>query len=376
MDNIEESEQIKPKKRYHFDKILFIILLILVALFVRKYIASQSTELLPDKTEEITSIINLDDVAEDISIEDREINVDVIHHKDCFKCFATEHVLDYLIKKGLNLTIKENYIQDSEEYAELVEKLGITKLPVVVLSGNLKGLDNILTVFEKRDEYLIFEAAEPAFYYIPSKKFIGYVDLIYLKDKECKVCSKLGAFIEDMDTKMGVTFTEKKAVYPDSKEGKELIKKYNIKKVPSLIFTRELLEYSYIAKSWDKIGSIESDGALVLREITPPYKNPQTGEVEGIVDVTVLIDSSCTDCLDIAKVVEQVKTKYKLVFGISKTVDVKSEEGKELIKKYSIEKAPTFIFSDNAKLYPGLMMEWEKKLGVLAEDGKFVFTKI
>lgn len=361
MTDIEESGQIKPKKRYHFDKILLIILLVLVALFVRKYI-SQDTG---------TSVIE----NEIKDIENRQVYVEIIHHKTCSgKCFYTGYVLDYLNTFDLNLTINERYIEDSEEDQELIDELGVTKLPVVILRENIQGLEKDLKKFNKKNDILFLESPQPPFYYIPNNEILGFVQYIYIKDRECEECSKLGELLTDMAWKMGVGFSEEKNLYFDNEEAIEIIKKYNITKLPVVIFKGALLEYPTIAKTWENIGSIESDGALVLRKIKPPYKNPQTGEVEGFIDVTLLIDKTCKDCYDPEKAVELLKEKYELVLGETSIIDFKSAEGKKLIEKYSIPKVPSFIFSEDAKLYPGLMLEWEK-YGIVSADDKLILTK-
>ena len=70
-----------------------------------------------------------------------------------------------------------------------------------------------------------------------------------------------------------VNATRENSVEFDSKEGKGLISKYKIKKVPSLIITGEIGKV--------KIEGLEkSQDALIFTEIPPPFTNPETGRVE------------------------------------------------------------------------------------------------
>ena len=277
-----------------------------------------------------------------------------------------------LKNKGADLFIDEQYIEDSPELEKLIEELEITKLPVILLKGEIDNLDNMRTKFEKKGEYLVLETPQPPYYYLPTKKIIGYVDLILLKDKECTLCPKIGELSHDMQWKNGVAFTEKRAVYIGSEEADLLVKRYDITKVPTYIFKGDLLEYEFIAKSWDKVGSIESDGALVLRLVNPPYMNPQTDRLEGVVDVIFIVDENCgSECVDSEKTAQTMKNQFKLVFGTSRTVKSDSEEGKGLIDKYDINKLNSFVMSDEAQKYPGLMLVWNQT-GRIADDGSLI----
>jgi len=355
----------ETKKRGIIDKILFLVLIILIVLFVLNYLEEPNIE---EKEKDKTDI---KDIQKEIKVKGRQVFAEAIHKKGCTQCFPTENAFGYLNVKGLNLTIDERFYEDSEKDRKLVEELGVTKLPLVLLSGEIDDLEKVFTQFERKGKYLVLEAPQPPYYYIPTKKIIGYVDVIYLKDPESTVCPKIGQLLVDMQWKMGVGFNEKKAVYPNMTEFKELVQKYDIKKVPTFIFKGDLLEYENIKKYWDRVGSIEPDGSLVLRLVNPPYLNPQTGNIEGLVEVTFLVDNENREA--IANAAENVRARYGIVYGKSNTISISSEEGKELAEKYGLE-GPAVIFSKELQLYPGLMMEINqtdmKKMG----DGVFVLS--
>ena len=58
-----------------------------------------------------------------------------------------------------------------------------------------------------------------------------------------------------------------------------------------------------------------------------------------------------------------------------KTVDIASDEGKALIKKYSIKSVPTIILSKDADAYPALKQIWQQ-VGSVEEDGNYVFREV
>ena len=357
------------KKGSITDKLLILILIVLIVLLANKFLLHKTTSAETNQTKEVQK-----NILTEADIKGREVFVEAIHHKGCEQCFPTENVFGYLTSKGLNLTIDERYYEDSDKDKELIKELGVTKLPVVLLSGNIDGLETVksLSQFKKKGKYLVLEAPQPPFYYLPDKKIIGYVNVTYLKDPECKLCPKIGQLLVDMQWKMGVGFTQKKAVYPNMTEFKELVEKYDIKKVPTFIFTGDLLEYENIKKYWDKVGTIEPDGALVLRLVNPPYTNPQTGEIEGLVDVTFLAREEDKESL--AKQAESIRSKYRIVYGKSQTIALDSEEGKELAEKYGLNKSAV-IFSKEAQLYNGLMTEINDTGLKIMPDGKVVLSE-
>lgn len=352
------------KKRSYLDKILFLILLTLLVIVLIKYVDQE-------KNVEQTEV----SVDFDTDLAENEIGAFAIHHNLCEQCYPTENVFGYLKQETkYELVVDEQMYEDSEKAKELVEKFGITKLPAVILHGdNLDEIEEKLPQFTRKGDYLILDAPQPPYYYIPTNNIIGYVELIYLKDPDCTICPKIGELSHDMQWNMGVGFSEKRAVYPNMTEYHELVEKYDIEKVPTYIFKGDLLEYENIKKYWERVGTIENDGALVLRLVNPPFLNPQTGEIEGIVDVTLLADKSCTEnCIDINKIAENIKKTYAMYFGKLSTADVSSDEGKKITEDNMLS-GEAIIFSKDAKLYPGFMTEMNESI-VLGEGGIVIVT--
>src|SRR3989344_4402709 len=53
----------------------------------------------------------------------------------------------------------------------------------------------------------------------------------------------------------------------DSREAQQLIQKYNIKKIPTVILQGETEKVAVLKDNWPKLGTTEPDGAMVLRNI-------------------------------------------------------------------------------------------------------------
>lgn len=194
------------------------------------------------------------------------------------------------------------------------------------------------------------------------------LELTMIVDPDCTDCSDISP-LEDFLKQFGDVDAD--TIKPDSFEGKRLIKKYGIERLPSAIVTGELDKAAELKSQWEQFGTV-TDDALVLSNTPPPFLNLTSGEVQGLVEITFLADESCTGCYD-----PQLHKQALVSFGLTKfsketIVDISSAEGKALLKKYNIKAAPTVILSSGASEYPGLSQIW-KNVGTIESDGSYVF---
>ena len=153
----------------------------------------------------------------------------------------------------------------------------------------------------------------------------------------------------------------------DSAEGKQIIAKYNLDKIPNVVVTGEI----------DKAnlqGFEKKDGALLFTQPPPPYTNATSGEIIGRVTLTSISDSTCTKCDNITSLVNQMKSAGIKV-AIQKSIDSNSNEGKGLISKYHLEFVPTIILSKDAQAYPIINQAWIQ-LGTKESDGSYVLRTV
>ncbi len=98
-------------------------------------------------------------------------------------------------------------------------------------------------------------------------------------------------------------------------------------------------------------------------------------ELERPADLEILsvIDSTCADCFDIVPFIENIK---KLNVNIINESEFQrdTEQAKELIEKYKIEKIPTFIIKGELEKDASLAELWTK-IGEI-KNGNFVFNKV
>ncbi|MFZ3077863.1 MAG: hypothetical protein WA139_05375 [Candidatus Aenigmatarchaeota archaeon] len=176
------------------------------------------------------------------------------------------------------------------------------------------------------------------------------------------------AQVENAVGQLNVKTSEKTLDYA-SAEAKELISKYGIKKIPTLIITGET-EKAGIS-FWSQVGTTESDGTLVMR-FGAPYVDPSSGMELGKAELVNIADKSCGACYNVSMQENILKSNYGFVFSGIKTYDINSTEGTRLVSQYNITKVPTILISPDAKYYEGLQGIW-KQVGTIEADGWYVF---
>jgi len=173
-----------------------------------------------------------------------------------------------------------------------------------------------------------------------------------------------------------ITVEDERVVYDDSVEGLELIKKYNIEKIPALIVSKEALAYEKFRNAWPKFGSVEDDGMFVFRTVNPPFKDVKTGEIHnGGVVIAYILDDECLWCYDPVIHRSVLEEDYGVRIKEEKTYRVQDLEGELIREAYNIVALPTIILSPEAQDYPYLMMDWVN-VGTVEWDGKLVFRNL
>ncbi|MBI2143423.1 hypothetical protein HYU20_03730 [Candidatus Woesearchaeota archaeon] len=126
-------------------------------------------------------------------------------------------------------------------------------------------------------------------------------------------------------------------------ESQQLIREYSIRRLPTAIVTGEV-DKAGIA-GFTKVGN-----ALVHTQTAPPYVDVATGSVKGLVTLTYVNASGCSECPDLMPAVQQLRSLIT-VKGIN-VVDKDSPEGKELVGEYAMTRLPGILVSSDVAEYP------------------------
>lgn len=267
---------------------------------------------------------------------------------------------------NVNITKQAEYAYTSTEAKAMIAKYSITKLPAVVITGEIDKLS--LNSFTKNQDALVFSNTKAPYSTIDGVQK-GLVNVTIITDKRCTECTDATTSGLYSAVTKGVYFANTKTM--DSADAALLLFQYQITKLPAVIFSSGLSEYP-IASEWSRVGTKNQDGTYTLTTLPPPFYNITTKTMMGQVDIVWLSDSSCTTCYNV-KDHEPILQGFGMAYGNQKELDVRSAEGKALADKYGITMVPTIVLSPSAGLYPTFDDVWQS-VGTKASDGTYVFT--
>ena len=163
----------------------------------------------------------------------------------------------------------------------------------------------------------------------------------------CEECFDINKIIQSLEDQGNFNIKEIKNVSYDSKEGKSIIEKYEIKKIPALILKSRKIEEINIGVPENMISKGKN---YILFEETAPYLDLNSGEVKGIVNLKEIFDSSCKDCANPSNIQKQLE-RLNVKIGNYEKIDYLSTEGQEIIKKNNINFLPVIFISKNIEEY-------------------------
>ncbi len=207
-----------------------------------------------------------------------------VNEPSCTQCPNMTVLLNGLEGSGVEFSAKEQ--MDSESAKGLIQKYNITKLPSLILSSDFKEYEfsnnwNSLGHVAEDGNYVL-DLSSPPYYDVATKKVLGKVKFTGIYDKGCTECYNLTEVHMPILLRFGVWIGEGKNLDANDAEAKSLITKYNITSVPTIILSREALDYRSLVNAWQPVGTIESDGSLVFRAnevLGLGYKDLASGEV-------------------------------------------------------------------------------------------------
>lgn len=300
--------------------------------------------------------------------------------RQCDGCYDIGAALNQIRNLNIKVVKERETDADSQEGKELIAKYSITKLPSAVITGEIEKESVKSSWGQMGSQYgeiingaFVLNKQTPPFYSIEKGAIVGGVKAIIIKDSGCQKCFDINS-ISDQLKNYGVKFSDEKTLDYASAEAKQLISSYGIKKVPAMLISDEITLYGNAVSFLNQLGATKKDGWHIAQPILPPYRDTHSGSISGLVTLVMLTDKSCAGCYDV-NAHKSILPNFFVVVGEEKTYDVSSNEGKELVKKYGIEKVPTILISPNGKEYPHLSQVWPQ-VGSVEQDGWMVFRTV
>ncbi|PIU21311.1 MAG: hypothetical protein COT15_03055 [Candidatus Diapherotrites archaeon CG08_land_8_20_14_0_20_34_12] len=259
-------------------------------------------------------------------------------------------------KKGFNLDLKDKNTQ--------FILVGIFIIAVLAVMGTILMSNMQNAQKEVKPEEVVQTAAKIQFI---------EVTLSDCKTNKCFSLQSLETAIKNTDKNAEY---ETKTVLYDTEEGKALVEKYNLAKLPALIISGDISKVKDLETQWlaAQLGTKESDNSLVLRSVPNISYDLGKKKYLGQVTMTTLSFDECKECAEVPKAENFGLLVPPVTIVENKKVNATTDEGKQLIQKYSITAVPTVILSKEIAEYDALMPTMGE-LGTAESDGSFVFRE-
>ena len=140
-----------------------------------------------------------------------------------------------------------------------------------------------------------------------------------------------------------------------SQEAQGLISKYNITLLPALIISGNVSADPQLVEAWNStVGTVESDGSLVSRQMPPPYYDIASGKISGLVTGIAIAPGNCTMCANSSMYFNSLSDPYYGVVFKNETIYAEnSSEGQALIAKYNLTRLPALMLDPEI---PGVLV--------------------
>ncbi len=152
-------------------------------------------------------------------------------------------------------------------------------------------------------------------------------------------------------------------------------------RLPALLFNESIEQYPPIIAGWENNGIIAPSTKstypgkwYVLPVLHAPFYDTAADTVRGRVSVTYLMMGSCKQCFDVPGLRSELE-KINIKPYHEEIVDVSSERGKTLIRKYNITAVPTILLDNQATFHIEIFPGWYVA-GTVEDDGTLVLRKL
>lgn len=310
-----------------------------------------------------------DDSDAQIEAGNAEISIIKLLGPDCEACFTLGPLVDAIKRTNVSVVGERDVVFGSEESDQLISEHGIERLPTLIVTGeiNRSGLS-----LDRSGDVLVFRDVF-APYARPDGAIEGRVKSTIVFDSACDACYDPSPVLDTLQ-ESGVFVVERERVDAQSSEGRALVEEYSLEILPALLLSEELSAYdAEFVQNWDVVGSVE-DGVYVTRQMAPPYYNVSADRIVGKVSLTLVLDESCTGCVNASEFYENTLRSFGVFVEDVARVDMSDPEGRALIDALNITKVPTMVMEGEVQAYPTIVAAWQQ-VGS-QHDRKWVFREV
>ncbi|MDP3728040.1 MAG: hypothetical protein Q8R18_01160 [bacterium] len=299
-----------------------------------------------------------------------EIQLVAIIDPSCTDCFDILRIIESVKTANVELTSQQIIEYTDEQAQVLIEKYNIEKIPTIIVTGEINKEGSEISGLEEKSDALVFTNLDPVYFDLSSKEYKGRVQIQLITNSDCENCYDMSTFIDAI--KDLVSISSEKLIELD--DAKELIEKYSLTELPAIIISGDIELYPETASKLEAIGTFVGEDLVLSAKLNPPYWDLTEDKALGLVSLTYITDESCEDCYNVS-IHKKVLENYGVFIAEETTIDISSDEGQALKKKYDLTKVPTIIASEDLKYYSGIEDVWEQ-VGTIEKDGNYVFREL
>lgn len=200
------------------------------------------------------------------------VSITYITDSGCPLCFDMTQFGSQLKQAGISVISEQNVDLSAADALAMIEKYGIRKIPTMIMSPEALEYRIVAEAWpevgtQAENGMLVFTGTPPPYKGLPDNKVHGLVTATYITDKSCAECYNASIHKEVLAQGFGMVFKAEKTADISTKAGKDLVSKYGIKYVPTLLLDKEAAEYKQLAEAWKDVGTQEEDGTFVFRTV-------------------------------------------------------------------------------------------------------------
>lgn len=190
---------------------------------------------------------------------------------ECNECFSLTSIKAQFDKMGISVGSYEIVGAESPRGLSLIEGLGLEFSPALLISRNIEEYDWIMPSLKGaltiKGEYYLFETPIAPYKDLADGNIKGIVDITSIIDSSCETCFDVDELKQSFQA-MNVYFGDEKTLDISSTEGKKFAKKYNVTAVPTVVLSKEILDYPQLREILVNVGTFdESDQSFVFRDL-------------------------------------------------------------------------------------------------------------
>jgi len=196
------------------------------------------------------------------------IQIKQIINEDCEECYDMDNFIQVLQTVMVISSQETVNLADAEED---IAMYNLAELSAIIISGDLELYPEIVPSLEALgtyvgEELILTSKLNPPYWDLTENEVKGLVTITYLTDESCGDCYNVNVHTAVLEN-YGLYLAEELTIDISSTEGQEILEKYEITKVPTIILSADASHYQAITDVWESVGTIENDGSYVFREL-------------------------------------------------------------------------------------------------------------